>query len=449
MMDANTSDLTDAVSEAAHPLAGAREDYDPLLRLVGDARFVLLGEASHGTHEFYRERAQITKRLIEEKGFTAVAVEADWPDAYRVNRYVRGRGEDQSANEALGGFERFPAWMWRNADVLDFVGWLRERNDRAPADAPKVGFYGLDLYSLHASIVAILEYLDRVDPEGAKRARSRYSCFDHFGEDTQTYGYAAGFGRAESCEQEVVSQLVELQRRAADYAARDGRVAEEEFFFAEQNARLVRNAEEYYRSMFRGRVSSWNLRDRHMVETLHALAAHLDSRSGGRSKVVVWAHNSHLGDARATEMGEQGEWNVGQLVREKYGGESVLVGFTTYAGTVTASSDWDAPAERKRVRPALPGSYEALFHGVGLPRFLLDLRGGGRAADALGEPRLERAIGVIYMSETERQSHYFYARLPAQFDCVLHFDETRAVEPLERAAGWQSGEPPETFPSGV
>jgi erythromycin esterase-like protein len=441
--------LAGAVREAAHPLTGGATDYDPLMELISDARFVLLGEASHGTHEFYRERAQITKRLITEKGFTAVAVEADWPDAYRVNRYVRARGDDADSVDALSGFKRFPTWMWRNADVLDFVGWLRAHNDALPRSAAKVGFYGLDLYSLHASMEAVLGYLDKIDPEAAERARYRYSCFDHFGEDTQAYGYAAGFGLAESCEGEVISQLVELRRRAAEYASRDGRVAEDELFFAEQNARLVKNAEEYYRSMFRGRVSSWNLRDRHMVETLHALVAHLDGQTEGGAKAVVWAHNSHLGDARATQMGERGEWNVGQLVREKYGGESVLVGFSTYMGSVTAASDWDAPAERKRVRPALKDSYEALFHEAGIPRFLISLRGEGEAATTLGEPRLERAIGVIYRPETERQSHYFHARLPAQFDAVLHFDETRAVEPLERTARWETGEVPETFPSGV
>ena len=452
MRDSADLDLSNAVREAALPLTGASTDYDPLMRLVGDARFVLLGEASHGTHEFYRERAQITKRLIQEKGFTAVAVEADWPDAYRVNRYVRGRGGDAEAVDALSGFKRFPIWMWRNADVLDFVGWLRAHNDASASDQGKVGFYGLDLYSLHASMGAVLDYLDKIDPEAAKRARHRYSCFDHFGEDTQSYGYVAGLGLTESCENEVVNQLVDLRRRAAEYASRDGRVAEDEFFFAEQNARLVRNAEEYYRSMFRGRVSSWNLRDRHMVETLHALVAHLDAQSGGGTKVILWAHNSHLGDARATQMGEQGEWNVGQLMREKYEGESVLVGFTTYAGTVTAASDWDSPAERKRVREALPESYEALFHNVELPRFLLSLRDAGPAVTGLDVPRLERAIGVIYRPETERQSHYFDARLPAQFDCLLHFDETRAVEPLERTARWKAGEAgevPETFPSGM
>jgi erythromycin esterase-like protein len=314
IMNAKDTTLVRALRDAAHGLAGVARDYDPLLEWIGDARFVLLGEASHGTHEFYAQRAQITKRLIVEKGFTAVAVEADWPDAYRVNRYVRGASSDADGEEALSGFKRFPTWMWRNADVLDFVGWLREHNDALDPGATKVGFYGPDLYSLHASIAAVLAYLHKVDPDAAKRARYRYSCFDHFGEDTQAYGYATTFGLAESCEEEVLGQLIELQQRAAAYAGRDGRVAENEFFFAEQNARLVKNAEEYYRSMFRGRVESWNRRDAHMAETLEALAAHLESR-GREAKIVVWEHNSHLGDARATEIGEAGEFNVGQLVR--------------------------------------------------------------------------------------------------------------------------------------
>ena len=445
MPNATDPTLIDAVRAAARPLGGAAEDYDPLLELVGDARFVLLGEATHGTHEFYRERGEITRRLVAEKGFTAVAVEADWPDAYRVNCHVRGAGDDPDPNGALDGFRRFPTWMWRNADVLDFVGWLRAHNDGLPGDARRVGFYGLDLYSLYGSIEAVLGYLDKVDPEAAGRARHRYACFEHFGEDSQAYGYATTFGATESCEGEVVSQLAELQRRAAEYARRDGRVAEDELFYAEQNARLVRNAEAYYRSMFRGRAASWNLRDRHMAETLDALVGHLE-RQGGPAKVVVWEHNSHIGDARATELGQHGELSVGQLVRERYGQGAVLVGFSTYDGTVTAASDWGAPAERKRVRPALPGSYEAVFHEAGLPGFLLVLREGGEAAAGLRTPRLERAIGVIYRPETERRSHYFSARLPEQFDAVLHFDQTRAVEPLERAAGWETGEAPETFP---
>ena len=446
-----TSNLAKVIRENLHTLTGASSDYDPLIREIGDARFVLLGEASHGTHEFYRARAQITRRLIQEKNFTAVAVEADWPDAYRVNRYVRGASEDAEAIDSLAGFKRFPTWMWRNADVLDFIGWLREHNDGLTKDANKVGFYGLDLYSLHSSMEAVLGYLNKVDPDAAERARYRYSCFDHFGEDTQAYGYAAGFNLTESCEQEVVRQLLELRRHAADYASRDGRVAADDFFFAEQNARLVKNAEEYYRSMFRGTVPSWNLRDRHMAETLESLVRHF-AQQGQSAKVVVWEHNSHLGDARATEMGERGELNVGQLVRERHGDNSVLIGFSTYTGTVTAASNWDAPAERKRVRPALRDSYEALFHEVGIPRLQLSLREGSPAASALRAPMLERAIGVIYRPETERQSHYFYARLAVQFDQLLHFDETRAVEPLERTPEWtmeEVGEPAETYPSGL
>lgn len=447
-MEATRVLLKDVVAGAAVPLTGAATDYDALLDLIGDSRFVLLGEASHGTHEFYKERAQITKRLIAEKAFTAVAVEADWPDACRVNQYVRGEGNDAEAVDALSGFKRFPAWMWRNADVLDFIGWLRAHNDDLADGGQKTGFFGLDLYSLHASIEAVLKYLDKVDPIAASSARYRYSCFEHFGEDPQAYGYAAGFGLTESCEREVVSQLVELQRRAAEYARRDGRVAADDFFYAEQNARLVKNAEEYYRTMFRGRVSSWNLRDRHMAETLQALLVHFEQR-GRAGKVVLWAHNSHLGDARATDMGQAGEFNVGQLVRQRYGRDAVLVGFSTYGGTVTAASSWGGPAERKRVRPALADSYESLFHDVGVGRFMLNLRDSSSASAGLRQPMLERAIGVIYLPETERMSHYFHARLSDQFDAVLHFDETRAVEPLERTGEWEVGEVPETFPTGM
>ena len=448
MPDVTRTKLTDAVREAAYRLTGVAEDYDPLMDLIGDARIVLIGEASDGTHEFYEQRIEITKRLIQEKGFTAVAVEADWPDAYRVNRYVRGVNDDATAVEALGEFQDFPTWMWRNTDVLNFINWLRQYNDALPQNARKVGFYGLDLYSMHASIDAVLGYLDKVDPDAAKQARSRYSCFEHFREDTQTYGYATSVGLAESCEDEAVNQLIELQRRTAEYAQRDGQVAEDEFFYAEQNARLVKNAEEYYRSMFRGRVSSWNIRDRHMAGTLDGLVAHLE-RQGNQAKVVVWEHNSHLGDARATEMGDAGELNVGQLVRERYGRDAILIGFSTYTGTVTAASDWGASAELKRVRPALPESYEALFHNTGLPRFLLNLRNGGEVVTELRKPRLERAIGVIYRPDTERMSHYFRARLPEQFDAVIHIDEMRAVEPLERTARWETDEVPETFPSAL
>jgi erythromycin esterase-like protein len=431
-----------AVRHSAHRLRGESADFDPLLKRIGDARFVLIGEASHGTHEFYRLRAQITKRLIAEKGFNAVAVEGDWPDAYRVNQFVRSEIKDEDAVDALAGFQRFPAWMWRNADILDFIGWLRNYNDGH--HLKRAGFYGLDLYSLHASMRAVLEFLDKVDPEAARRARNRYACFEHFGEDTQAYGYAASFGLGKSCEDEAISQWMEMRRRAADLSGRDGRAFPDEYFFAEQNARLVKNAEEYYRSMFRERISSWNLRDTHMAETLESLVQHLGAKD---AKVVVWAHNSHLGDARATEMGQRGELNLGQLVRQRYGNEAVLVGFSTYTGTVTAASEWDGPAERKFVRPALLGSYEALFHRSDIPNFLLLLDKDQEATSYLRQPRLQRAIGVIYLPESERLSHYFHAQLPDQFDAILHFDETRAVEPLERAAIWEHGEVPETYPS--
>lgn len=426
------------------PLRGRATDYDELLERIGDASIVLLGEASHGTHEFYRERAQITRRLIEERGFSGVAVEADWPDAYRVNRYLHGASEDADAEEALRGFRRFPTWMWRNAEVLDFVGWLRARNE-AVGEELAASFFGLDLYSLQASVAEVISYLERVDPAGAERARSRYSCFEAVG--PQAYGRAATLGISDDCRQGVVAQLTELQRLAGAYLRRDGIAAEDEQFYAEQNARLVSSAEAYYRSMFGAAESSWNLRDRHMMETLERLRAHL-GRHGRWTRLVVWEHNSHVGDARQTAMGRRGELNLGQLARERWDGDVFSLGFTTFEGTVTAASDWDAPAERKRVRPALPGSFERLFHELGEERFLVDLRGAD-AAQVLAEPRLERAIGVIYRPETERASHYFEASLARQFDAVIHIDRTRAVEPLERSAGWEAGEPPETYPSAL
>jgi erythromycin esterase-like protein/predicted phosphoribosyltransferase len=424
---------------------------EALFDLVGDAHYVLIGEASHGTHEFYAARAAMTRRLIERKGFRAVAVEADWPDAYRVNRYVQGRSADATAEESLRGFERFPTWMWRNTVMLDFVGWLREHNDRVGDDVrAKAGFYGLDLYSLHRSAQEVIAYLERVDPAAADRARERYSCFDHAqGDDGQAYGFAAAFGAGETCERQVIEQLIDLQRHAAEYARRDGFVADDEFFFAQQNARVVAAAAEYYQQMFGGRVSTWNLRDEHMTDTLDALAGHLTRQEGRPAKVVVWAHNSHLGDARATEVGSEGELNVGQLVRERHGGDCRLIGFTTYTGTVTAADDWGDVAERKWVRPGLPDSFEELFHSAGEKEFLLSMGHAPRAAETLRSARLERAIGVIYRPDTERQSHYFRARLSEQFDALIHIDETRALEPLERTAVWERGEVPETYPFTV
>ncbi len=435
-------DAATRIRRAALPLEGSR-DLDALLERIGAASLVLLGEASHGTDEFYRLRADITRRLIEERGFNAVAAEADWPDAYRVNRFVRGDQSDVDAETALSGFMRFPTWMWRNTVVRDFVAWLRSHNDARRSAEERVGFYGLDLYSLHGSIEAVLEYLDRNDPSAAARARARYACFDHFGEDVQAYGYAASFDLEHSCEDEVVAQLVDLRRRAGSI---DGH-RDDEMFFAEQNARLVRNAEAYYRSMFQGRASSWNLRDTHMMETLQALIDR-GTQTGRPAKIVVWAHNSHLGDARATEMGARGELNLGQLVRERHAAHAVLVGFSTYQGSVIAASDWDEPAQRQRVRPGLLGSYEALFHESGLARFQLDLHEASTRS-VLEAPRLQRAIGVVYRPQTERLSHYFHCELPDQFDWLLHIDETRALTPLEPGDTWHHDEPPETWPTGL
>jgi erythromycin esterase-like protein len=446
------AELLDLVRAHLQPLSGQPRDYDGLLAMIGDARFALLGEASHGTHEFYRERVRITQRLIQERQFSAIAVEADWPDAWRVNRYVRGLPGDTDARAALSGFERFPTWMWRNTVVLDFVEWLREHN-HGLAREQQVGFYGLDLYSMFDSMRAVLAYLDRTDPEAAQRARARYACFDHAAQDSQAYGYAASFGISRQCEEEVVQQLREMNRRFADAPAVPG-LERDEAFYAQQNARLVQNAEEYYRTMFRGRVSSWNLRDSYMAETLQALARHLqEGRTAADStapRIAVWAHNSHLGDAAATEMGRQGEWNLGQLVRERHGQDAVLVGFSTHHGSVTAASDWDEPPQRMRVRNGLPGSWEDLFHQAGVGRFLLPLRGSdARLRSMAAQDRLQRAIGVIYRPDTERRSHYFHTRLAEQFDAMIHIDETRALEPLDPDQAWHGGEAPETYPSGM
>lgn len=436
----------DIIRRAAVAAPGGVPPDEVLAALVGDARIVLIGESSHGSHEFYAARAQITKWLIEQRGFCAVAAEADWPDAYRVNRYVHGRGEDRTADEALRGFERFPAWMWRNAVVCDFVDWLRAHNQRSAAPA---GFYGLDLYSLHRSMQEVIDYLDTIDPRAAARARQRYGCFDHAaGDDGQAYGYAAAFGAGPSCERQAIEQLVEVQRNALAYARRDGLVAEDELFYAEQNAQVVRNAERYYRSMFSGRVASWNLRDEHMTETLQALLAHLDRHSQTPSaRIVVWAHNSHVGDARATEVGADGQLTLGQLARQRYGDDCRLIGFSTYTGTVTAASEWGGVAERKNVRPALPGSVEELFHDTGIPAFVV--APDGPAAAVLDVVRLARAIGVIYLPGTERQSHYYHVRPGDQFDAIIHIEHTRALEPLETTSQWVAGQTPETYPSGL
>lgn len=443
------------IRDAAYPLAGEHDDFQPLIaEVIQDANFILIGEASHGTREFYETRAEITKQLITQKTVAAVAVEADWPDAYRVNRYVRGHGKDTSPDQALQSFQRFPAWMWRNKSVLDFIQWLREHN-RVLAEHQKTGFYGIDLYSLYASMQAVIAYLMQVDPQAAERARERYECFDYFGDDPQRYGYEAAIQLSPTCEEEVVNQLVDLQKNTAMYLSRDGILAEDEAFNAQQNAQAAADAENYYRQMYKGDVETWNIRDRHMANTIHALAEHLARRT--EPKIVVWEHNSHIGDARATDMLRRNEINVGQLIRQAHPRETVAVGFTTATGAVSAASNWDGPVQHKTLRPPRPDSYELLFHKTGIPAFELHWKTNQNLADALEGPFLERAVGVIYRPETEFISHYLKARITRQFDAVIHFDETRAVEPLEPTAQWLREQrqkelvtsAPETFPFGV
>lgn len=433
------------IRDNAMRLTGSLNDYDELLAMAEHKQFVLLGEATHGTQEFYRMRADITKRLINELNFDAVIIEGDWPDVCRINRHVRGHGSDGTAEQALSDFTRFPRWMWRNREVLEFVQWLREYNTGHDA-AAKAGVYGLDLYSLFRSAEAVIAYLDVVDAEAAKFARARYACMDDHG-NAQHYGYSVAMGIKKACEDEVVAQLLDLMRMRADVLATDGLLAEDEQFFAERNASVVKNAEAYYRGMFSARVNTWNLRDRHMAETLFALHRHLTRQRGVSARIIVWAHNSHLGDARATDAARRGELNLGQLVREQAGADCVLVGFTTYTGYVTAARDWDAPAEHRWVRPALRDSVEHLFERAKLDRFFLPLN--RPREDTLRERMLERAIGVVYRPESERASHYFSVSLAEQFDAVFHLDETCALEPLDMTDTWSRRETPETYPFGV
>jgi erythromycin esterase-like protein len=431
----------------AHPIFG-EDELDEVAERFAHKRLVLLGEATHGTHEFYDLRAALTRRLIRRHGFAAVVVEGDWPDALRVDRYVRGLpGDDEDAEAALGAFERFPRWMWRNEDALAFIEWLRIHNRGLAVDR-RIGFYGLDLYSLHSSIHAVLQYLDDNDPPAAARARERYACFDHVAADPERYGLQAHLGIGPRCETEVVAQLVEMQRRKI---ARSGRTpAGDAWFHAVQQAHVVRNAEAYYRTMFAGRSASWNLRDTHMADTLDLVAQHL-GEDGVPAKLIVWAHNSHVGDARATEMGDSGQLTLGQLARQRHDAEVALVGFTTYDGSVIAAHDWDEPPLRRQVRPALDDSWEALLHEADHQRFYITAGALREAID--GAERLQRAIGVVYRPDTERRSHYLSARLAEQFDLVIHVDTTRAVVPLDAIEEQMpsAGEPelPETFPTGV
>ena len=445
-MPARTSDAkAGSVADAAlaRLVAAAAEgfqsvdalDLDPLLRRIGDARIVLLGESTHGTSEFYRMRERITRELITRSGFSFVAIEGDWPDAALLDRHVRA---GSTSEEAWSGFARFPTWMWRNEEVRGFIDWLREHNAQV---AHPVAFHGLDLYSLYSSIDAVLNYLDRVDPGTAQVARQRYGCLTPWQSDPASYGLAALTARYRSCESDVVKMLVDLQQNSPAYIGQDG----DHLMDALQNARIIRQAERYYRTMYYGSRVAWNLRDSHMFATLR----HLLSFHGAASKAVVWAHNSHVGDSAATEMSLREEFNLGHLCRKVFGPSVCLVGFGTYCGTVAAATDWDAPMEVKTIRPALSASYENLFHASGVPRFVLPLREGpGSSAmiEGLSIPRLERAIGVIYRPDTERQSHYFDAVLARQFDEYIWFDETSAVTPLPAKAREALAD---TYPFGV
>jgi erythromycin esterase-like protein len=409
------------------------ETFGAAFERFGNADLVLLGEASHGTSEFYRARAAITRHLIRNCGFNIVAVEADWPDASRIDRYVRHM---QPSTFEHPIFNRFPSWMWKNAEVAEFVTWLHEDNRHRPA-AERVEFRGLDIYSLNTSIARVVSYLDRVDPKAAAEARHRYGCLTPWQDDPSGYGRSVLRGRPD-CEREVRAELMKLLEHRLDYAARDG----ETFFDAEQNARIVRSAEQYYRIMYEGSRESWNLRDRHMFDTLQSLVRR---RPGG--KAIVWAHNSHIGNAAATSMGWEGEFNIGELCRAAYGQSMAAIGFGTDRGTVAAASDWDSPMEVKNVLPARPDSVEHLFRRSGHARSLTSWRDENPDLRImLSEPRLERAIGVVYRPDTELYSHYFRAVLAEQFDAYVWFETTRAVTPLpdEPASGT-----PETFPFGL
>ena len=431
--------LPELIRRSAEPLPEIDDPtFGAMFDRFADARVVLLGEASHGTSEFYRARAAISKRLIERHGFNIVAVEADWPDAATIDRYVRHRPRREGEDAA---FERFPTWMWRNAEVDAFIRWLHEHN-RERAYQQMTGFYGLDLYNLQDSMRAVIDFLDKEDPEAAKIARRRYACLEPWADDPATYGRMATFEGYARCQEPVIEMMRDLMMRNLDCLSAEC----DEWLDAAANARLVKNAEAYYRVMYEGAAESWNLRDTHMFETLNLL---LDAK-GPRSKAIVWAHNSHIGNAAHTDMGKRrGELNIGQLCKERFDNRARLIGFGTHSGTVAAADDWDEPMRIKQVRPSLPGSYERVSHDSGVSRFLLDLRAGEVGRDlkeALSEERLERFIGVIYRPETERWSHYSECVLHKQFDAWVWFDGTRAVTPL---AGEQRPGEDETYPFGL
>lgn len=404
--------------------------YQSLIEKIGDARIVLIGEATHGTEEFYQARIELSKYLIKEKNFHAIAIEGDWPTVYPIHRYLQGEGNPQDAKSCLKNFKRFPTWMWANSIIPSFLKWLRQHNDQMSEINQKISFYGLDLYSLSESIHSIIEYLKLHDPATVKPALERYACFDHTAYDPEEYAYLVESGLKEACIKEVNEQFLEMQHLAFNKLRENKPEENNLLFYAMQNARLVKNAEHYYRALFESREETWNIRDRHMAETLQNLISFLETKLNMPAKIIVWAHNSHVGDARATEMSNRGEVNLGQLIREQFSNISFHIGFSTYSGTVTAASEWDEEAQIKTVLPALKGSYEELFHELRLKNFILFLHLDEHIVKLLNISRLQRAIGVIYRPDSERFSHYFFVHLPYQFDAIIHIDNTTALKTL-------------------
>jgi len=426
MISESMAKLVRSIRDVIHPLHGETNDFYPLLDLVGDSHFVLLGEETHGTHQFYQARAELTRLLIEEKGFNAVAVEADFPDAYYVNQFIKGDSLP-SASQTLQHFSRFPNWMWCNEEMLYFVNILRSINDNRVPER-KVGFYGLDLYSMYSSIESVIAYLQKVDPEAAINAKRRFECFERFGSEDDSYERAMKFYKPD-CRDEVVSQLQELQQKELSYIVKNNINEKEAFFTAKQNARLAMDAEQYYREMFNKKVNSWNLRDLHMTNTIDQISEYL-LKTTGYGKVIVWAHNSHIGNAMATEFARTGELNIGQLMLYRHWDDVKLIGFTTHSGTLSAASDWGGNVQTMQLNPSIPGSYEDLFHNTDIKAFIVDLHNIKDTSAFFESDHLERAIGVTYSPQSERESHYFFAKITDQFDAIVHYDISSALTPL-------------------
>lgn len=434
-----------------HSIEGKETDYDVLMDHIADARVVLLGEATHGTQEFYAARAEITKRLITEKKFTVIGIEGDWPDTYRVNRFIHHKGSDKNAAEALADYKRFPAWMWRNKEFASLVQWLRTYNQGVCEKSDVIDIFGLDVYSLHRSIEIIISELEKIDLQAAKEARSRYACFDAY-QDPQEYGYISSLFLNKTCHSEVMDQFIDLKNKEISFFKNEDMDPEEEKFYIEQNALVIKNAEEYYRSLFGQPPSvSWNIRDRHMMQTVSAIEQYKKETTGQDAKIIIWAHNSHVGDARGTQMASYGQINIGQLAKELYGAGAISVGFTMYTGTVSAASAWGGNVERKYVQPAFEDSIESFFHLSDKKAFYIALDEDPAIYQFFDtKDYLQRAIGVVYLPQVERHSHYFSAEITRQFDVIIHFDVSHAVEPFDKSTEWQEAEDaPETFPFGV